>query len=131
MERSVLQPDTKRTNVIFCEPNRSNQKGACENNHKYIRYILPKETNFDNLSQFQINRMINHINSYRRKALCGKAPYDISQIVLPEDFFLLLYTKENECKRAPRLCNRSARNSSIFFTFSINCNTLITKPLPS
>lgn len=90
MERSTLEPNTKRSKVFFCEPNRSDQKGACENNHKYIRYVLPKGTDFDKLNQFQINKMMNHINSYRRKTLCGKAPYDIATAILPEDFFLLL-----------------------------------------
>lgn len=64
MDKSALE-DGNRTKVFFCEPNRSDQKEACENNHKYIRYVIPKGTNFDNLNQFQINDMMNHINSYR------------------------------------------------------------------
>lgn len=37
MERSVN--GGRRTMVFFCEPNRSDEKGACENNHKYMRDI--------------------------------------------------------------------------------------------
>lgn len=89
MEKSALEGGN-RTKVFFCEPNRSDQKGACENNHKYIRYVIPKGTNFDNLNQFQINDMMNNINSYRRKSLCGKSPYEIARTMLPDDFFVLL-----------------------------------------
>ena len=28
--------------VFFCDPYSSSQKGACEKNHEFIRYILPK-----------------------------------------------------------------------------------------
>lgn len=89
MERSILE-DGPRTKIFFCEPNRSDQKGACENNHKYIRYVIPKGTNFDNLNQFHINDMMNHINSFRRKTLCGKSPYEVAQSIFPQDFFDLL-----------------------------------------
>ncbi|MBQ9134814.1 MAG: hypothetical protein IJX66_01820 [Lachnospiraceae bacterium] len=34
--------------------------------------------------------MMNHINSYSRKALYGKTPYDVAMKILPEDFFILL-----------------------------------------
>jgi len=34
--------------------------------------------------------MMNHINSYKRKALFGKSAYDFSKGSLPEDFFILL-----------------------------------------
>lgn len=97
MEKSALE-DGNRTKVFFCEPNRSDQKGACENNHKYIRYVIPKGTNFDNLNQFQINDMMNHINSYRRKSLCGKSPYEIARTMLPDDFFVLLGIEQIEDK---------------------------------
>lgn len=39
---------------------------------------------------FQINDMMNNINSYRRKSLCGKSPYEIERTMLPDDFFVLL-----------------------------------------
>lgn len=97
MEQSVLEA-RKRTTVFYCEPNRSDQKGACENNHKHIRYVIPKGTNFDNLNQFHINKMMNHINSYRRKSLCGKSPYDIAKTMLPNDFFELLGIEHIEDK---------------------------------
>lgn len=93
MEKSVFTGE-QRTKIFFCEPNRSDQKGAAENNHKYIRYVIPKGTNFDKLNQFHINNMMNHINSFRRKSLCGKSPYEIATSILPEDFFIFLGIEE-------------------------------------
>lgn len=88
MERSIY--GGKRTKVFFCEPNRSDEKGSCENNHKLIRYIIPKGSSLEPFSQLDINLMMNHINSYKRKTLYGKSPYDIAMQILPEDFFILL-----------------------------------------
>lgn len=66
----------KRTNVFYCDPMSSNQKGAIEVNHEFIRRILPKGSNFDNLTQDDINLMMNHINSYPRKKLNDRTPYE-------------------------------------------------------
>jgi len=62
--------------VFFCDPNSAYQKGSLEVNHELIRRILPKGTTFDNLEQADIDRMMNHINSYRRKKLGNKTPYE-------------------------------------------------------
>ena len=88
MERSLY--GGKRTQIFFCEPNRSDEKGSCENNHKFIRYVIPKGTNMDPYNQMQISIMMNHINSYCRESLFGKCPYDMAMAVMPEDFFTLL-----------------------------------------
>lgn len=88
MERSIN--GGQRTRIFFCEPNRSDEKGACENNHKYIRYIIPKGTSLDPFNQFDINLTMNHVNSFFRKELFGKSPYDAAMAVLPQDFFVLL-----------------------------------------
>ncbi len=92
MERSVS--GGQRTKIFFCEPNRSDQKGHCENNHKYIRYIIPKGTSLHPFSQADICLMIDHINSFARKSLGGKTPYQAGKMFLPEDFFLKLGLEE-------------------------------------
>ena len=89
MERSCITGG-KRTTIFFCEPNRSDEKGACENNHKYIRYVIPKGTSLEPLKQADISLMMNHVNSFARKSLRGKTPYQIGKVMLPEDFFILL-----------------------------------------
>lgn len=88
MERSCFSG--QRTKIFFCEPNRSDQKGSCENNHKLIRYVIPKGTSMDEYTQFDISLMMNHINSYKRKSLYGKTPFEVAKQLLPEDFFILL-----------------------------------------
>lgn len=80
----------KRTKIYFCETNRSDQKGTCENHHKMIRYCIPKGSSLESYNQADISLMMNHINSYKRKALFGKSAYDLAKDSLPEDFFVLL-----------------------------------------
>lgn len=89
METSCFD-GSKRANIYFCEPNRSDQKGSCENHHKMIRYVIPKGTSLLPYMQTDISLMMNHINSYKRKALFGKSAYELAMTVLPEDFFILL-----------------------------------------
>ncbi len=65
-----------RTRVFYCDPSAPYQKGACEVNHELIRRILPKGSSFDDLTQEDIFLMMNHINSYKRKKLNNRSPYD-------------------------------------------------------
>lgn len=64
------------SHVFYCDPGRSDQKGAIEKNHEYIRYILPKGTSFDNLTQKDCELLMSHINSIPRDILKGKTPYE-------------------------------------------------------
>ncbi|SCY44787.1 Transposase and inactivated derivatives, IS30 family [Butyrivibrio hungatei] len=89
METSCIT-GSKRTSIFFCEPNRSDEKGSCENHHKMIRYIIPKGASLEPYVQADISLMMNHINSYKRKALFGKSAFDLATAVLPMDFFILL-----------------------------------------
>ena len=65
-----------RTNVFYCDAGSPYQKGAIEVNHELIRRILPKGTSFNNLKQEDISLMMNHINSYKRKKLNNRSPYE-------------------------------------------------------
>lgn len=44
----------------------------------------------DTYTQAHIHLTMNHINSYCRKSLFGKSPYDLAMSIMPEDFFILL-----------------------------------------
>ena len=55
-----------RTNIYYCDAGCPYQKGACEVNHELIRRIIPKETSIDDLTQTDVFKMMNHINSYNR-----------------------------------------------------------------
>lgn len=94
MIRSCTVEGAERTKLFFCDPLRSNQKGLCENNHRLIRYVLPKKTSFEFLTQSHATLLMNHINSYSRASLFGSTPYKISAEVLPEDFFWQLGIEE-------------------------------------
>ncbi len=67
----------RRTHVFYCDPYSSYQKGGVENANSMIRRILPKKSNFDNLSQKDIDLITSHINSYSRNDLGGLSPYKL------------------------------------------------------
>lgn len=67
----------KRMNVFYCNPMRSDEKGALEKNHVHIRSILPKGTSFQNLTDDKVKKIETNINSYLRKSLNSKAPFDV------------------------------------------------------
>ena len=75
----------ERTKIFYCEPRRSDQKGSCEVNHEQIRRILPKGTSFDNLTQDDINLMMAHINSYKRKKLNDCSPLQLFNLMYGND----------------------------------------------
>ena len=63
--------------VFYCDPQQTNQKSRCERNHEFIRYILPKGSSFDNLTQDDVTLVMNHINSLPRASLNAKSPYQL------------------------------------------------------
>ena len=86
------------TKLFYCDPGHSEQKGKIENNHEYIRRFIPKGTSFDDLSQEDINLMLNHINSVKRDSLDGENPYTLMHIFLPKKIIKLFDIKEIEQK---------------------------------
>ncbi|MGB4439583.1 MAG: IS30 family transposase [Sedimentibacter sp.] len=67
----------RRSQIFYCDPSAPYQKGAAENNHEFIRRVIPKGTNLNPFSQNDILLMMNHINSYGRKKLNGKSPFSL------------------------------------------------------
>ena len=55
-----------------------------------IRRILPKGTSFDNLTQTDVTRMMDHINSYKRKKLNDRSPYETFSFHYGEEVLRLL-----------------------------------------
>jgi len=55
--------------VFFCDPYSSWQKGGVENANKMIRRYLPKGTNFANVSQSKVDKIVSIINNKPRKIL--------------------------------------------------------------
>jgi IS30 family transposase len=70
------------TTVFYCDPYCFWQKGACEKNHEYIRYIRPKGSSFADLDKNKVRLMMNHINSEKRDSLNEHSPYELSLLLL-------------------------------------------------
>ena len=86
--------DNQRTHVFYCDPSAPYEKGSAERNHELIRYIIPKGEPLDAYTQKDINLMMNHINSYSRKSLGGRCPYDMFEFLYGHDILELL-----DCKK--------------------------------
>ena len=79
-----------RTRIYYCDAGCPYQKGAIEVNHELIRRVLPKGTSFDNLTQKDVTRMMDHINSYKRKKLNDRSPYETFSFHYGEEVLKLL-----------------------------------------
>lgn len=86
-----------RSKVFFCHPYNSGEKGHCEKNHEYIRYVLPKGTIFDFLSQEKCDLMMSHINSTKRPSVNG-TPYDFMALTIGTKMMDLLKIKKIDPK---------------------------------
>ena len=73
------------SHVFYCDPGASWQKGAIEKNHEYIRYVLPKGSSFDELTQEKVNILMSNINSTSRDTLNGQTPYNAILLTLDEE----------------------------------------------
>lgn len=99
-----------RTKIFFCNPGASYQKGAIEKNHEFIRYVIPKGTSMDNLTQQNIDLLTNHINSLTRPSLNNATPYDLAQILLDKEVLKKLNLKKvpaNEIQLKPNLLKKN------------------------
>lgn len=82
--------DTKRTQVFYCEPYASYQKGQLENNHGFIRMVIPKKRSMATLTQDKVSLMMNHINSVTREGLSDKTAYAIAEAKLGNELLTKL-----------------------------------------
>lgn len=80
-----MKSGEKRTQMFYCHPSSPYEKGSCEVNHELLRRILPKGTSFDNLNQDDINLIMSHINSYKRKKLNNKSPHFMFSSIYGKD----------------------------------------------
>ncbi len=74
-----------RSSIYFCDPMRSGQKGALEQAHTMLRDVLPKGTSFEYLTQTDVKRIVNHMNSTPRASLNGRTPYEAALEHFGED----------------------------------------------
>jgi IS30 family transposase len=67
--------------VFYCDPMQSQQKGALEKNHTMIRRVIPKGTSLNRFTQDDISLMMNHVNSYGRRALNDLTPHHMFEFM--------------------------------------------------
>lgn len=65
-----------RGNIFYCDPHTPSQKPHVENNHNYVRTIIPNGKSLKKLTQENLNLIFSHINSTPRASLNGKTPYE-------------------------------------------------------
>ena len=69
-----------RSRVFYCDAGSPYQKGSIEVNHELIRRVLEgkdgRNRSFNDLTQEDVTLMMNHINSYKRKKLNDRSPYE-------------------------------------------------------
>lgn len=89
----------RHTCMFYCNPVKPGQKNACEKNYIEFRKILPKGTDVDALTQWDVAMTYSHVNSYMR-ASQRVAPIALASLVLPKD----LLDKPRYRRRPARQC---------------------------
>lgn len=98
--------DIQRTSIYYCDPMQSCQKGGVENVHTMLRNVLPKGSSFELLTQWDVNLIVNHINSTPRASLNGQTPYQAAHRDFGPDILSTLHLKPvapDKVQLAPKL----------------------------
>lgn len=74
-----------RLRMFYCDPMQSSQKPHVENNHNYVRDIIPNSYPLDCLTQSDIDLMFSHINSTPRRSLGDKTPFEVFSFLYGEN----------------------------------------------
>lgn len=99
----------RRSYLFYCNPATPGQKGACENNHEFIRRIIPKGIDIGRYTQRQISIMMDNINSYKRPELGDKSPYEMFEFYYGKKILDLLKVNPvnpNDIILKPELMNQ-------------------------
>lgn len=99
---TAIECDTEtgeiRTKVFYCDAGKPYQKGAIEVNHELIRRVLTdvngRNRSFNDITQEDVTLMMNHINSYKRKKLNDRSPYETFSFYHGEKVLKLLGCSE-------------------------------------
>ena len=85
-----------RGNIFYCDPQTPSQKPHVENNHNYVRDIIPNGKSLKHLTQQDIDLMFSHINSAPRKSLNGKTPYEAFEFLYGNEILTKLHVQKIE-----------------------------------
>lgn len=67
------------TPIYFAHPYSSNERARNENTNGLLRQYVPKGTSFENLTQQQLDTMVDELNNRPRKSLGYRTPYELFQ----------------------------------------------------
>lgn len=99
----------RRSYMFYCNPATPGQKGSCENNHEFIRRVIPKGIDISKYNQKQISFMMDNINSYKRPELGDKSPYEMFEFYYGKTILDLLKVNPvnpNDIILKPELMNQ-------------------------
>lgn len=63
--------------VYFAEPHKPWQRGTNENTNDILRFFFPKGTNFHEVTEEQLEKVVDLINHRPRKCLGWRSPYEV------------------------------------------------------
>ena len=58
--------------IFYCHPYCSFERGSNENQNRLVRRKIPKSTNFDSMTESEIQKVEDWINNYPRKLFEGR-----------------------------------------------------------
>ena len=85
--------------TYYTNPYQSWNKAHCERNHELVRYIFPKKKSLDNITQEMLDEAFSNINSYVRKSLGNRTPYDVVKKKYGNQFLDNINIKKVELKK--------------------------------
>src|SRR3989344_3148335 len=65
------------TEIYFCHPYHSREKGLVENSNRWIREFIPKKTDLKSISPLFLLDIENYFNHKPRECLCGYTSYEV------------------------------------------------------
>ena len=83
-----------RSDIFYCDPQMPSQKPHVENNHNYLRNIIPNGIRLDKITQEELDMVFSHINSTPRASLNGKTPYEAFAFFYGEELLNKLNIKK-------------------------------------
>ena len=82
------------SNIFYCHPYSSYEKGSIENNHELIRRVIPKGISLKPYTQKDLDLLCSHINSLYRERLNGKCPFDLIENYIQKEILNKLNIKK-------------------------------------
>jgi IS30 family transposase len=93
-EKFSLFEQNDRLRIFYCDPMQSSQKPHVENNHNYVRDIIPNGKPMGCLTQEDIDLMFSHINSVPRRSMKGRTPFEAFSFFFGAEVAELLNIRE-------------------------------------